>query len=110
MLNAAVLVTGELHVLISTRDPQHDPHRNWKPPPRRITHYFRCGKLIFFPRVSRFATPCREHVLSHSHWLLSMGAMMNPSGARNTFTGVRYTFADLRPTCWECQTDPQTTR
>jgi len=44
---AAVLVSGKLHVLIGTHDPQHEPHRSRELPSRGIMHDVRRGKLIF---------------------------------------------------------------
>ena len=89
MCEETILESDKFHALIRTHYPQYGSHRNRESPPLRITLDPRYGKLIFLPASSEFAPDCREHVLHHSDWLLYVSAMMNPLGARNTFTEVR---------------------
>src|ERR1700730_6302842 len=42
--NLPVLVSGEFHVLIRAYEPEYEPHRNGKLPPRGIAHDFRRRK------------------------------------------------------------------
>jgi len=79
-------MSGKLYVLIRTHESQHDPHRNWESPPRRITHDVRRGKRIFFSASPEFTPGCGEHI-PHPFRLPAI-CEGNDEAVRKTLTGV----------------------
>jgi hypothetical protein len=80
--NLPVLVSGEFHVLIRAYEPEYEPRRNGKLPPRRIMHHMRGGKLIPLPASSQFATARRENVL-HPFRLAAVGECDDEAARRS---------------------------